>query len=92
MIERERELTRSRVVGMAFAPMAQRSPWIVGRYRAGFQIVAERETHQHADRGGERHRNQQTDEAEQIAEGEQREHQPDRMQADASPTSLGDST
>ena len=47
------------------------------------EILPQREAHQHADRGRERHRDQQTDEAEQIAEREQREHQPDRMQPDA---------
>ena len=48
-----------------------------------FQIAGDGEAHQHGHRRGRRHRDQQPDEAEQRAEGEQREHQPDRMQADA---------
>ena len=46
------------------------------------EILPQREAAEHADHGRERHRQQQADEAEQRAEGEQREHQPDRMQAD----------
>ena len=45
--------------------------------------MREREAQEHPDRGGERNRNQKPDEAEQIAEGKQREHQPDGMQPDA---------
>ena len=48
-----------------------------------FQIAGDGEAHQHGDGGRGRHGDQQADEAEQRAEGEQREHQPDRMQADA---------
>ena len=48
-----------------------------------FQVAVDGEAHQHRDRRGRRHGDQQADEAEQRAEGKQREHQPDRMQADA---------
>src|SRR5271166_4549691 len=46
-------------------------------------IVAQCETHEHADCGCKRHGNQQPHEAEQIAEGEQREHDPDRIEVNA---------
>ena len=51
--------------------------------------MLKRETHQHADRRRERHGQQEADEAEQIAEGEEREHQPDRMEADAVADEIG---
>ena len=47
------------------------------------KVSRKRKADKHADGSSGRHRDQQADEAEQRAEGEQREHQPDRMQADA---------
>src|SRR5665213_4381118 len=61
---------------------------LAGEQRA-FQIAPEREAAQHPNGGGERHRHQKPDKAEQIAERKKREDQPDRMQADALADQLG---
>ena len=52
-------------------------------------IFANGKAHQHADRRRKRNGDQQAREAEQIAEGEQRKHQPDRMQADLGADEVG---
>ena len=75
--------------GPASISAARRSASGVDR---AFQIFAERKAKQHADGRRERHRDQQSDEAEQVAERDQRKHHPDRMQPDLGPTSLGEST
>src|SRR5215469_8342731 len=45
-------------------------------------ILPQRETHEHADGGRHRYRDQQTHETEKVPEGEQREHHPHRIQVD----------
>jgi hypothetical protein len=45
-----------------------------------------------ANRGGERHRDEETDEAEQIAERRDGEHYPDGIELDARRDEIGDST
>ena len=53
--------------------------------RRSCQIDTDGEAHQHANGRRQRHRHQRTDQTEQIAEHEQREDQPNRMQADLLP-------
>ena len=52
--------------------------------------MLEGEADQDAGGGGERHGEQQADKAEEITKGEEREHQPDGVEADAVPHQLGD--
>jgi hypothetical protein len=60
-----------------------------GRRDAGVEgtgvIPRQRKPHEHADGGRERHSYQKSDEAEQIAEGKQRKHDPDRPKSDTAP-------
>ena len=85
--QRERELTRNihgtRSGSVRLTREADRTARRLAGIERAFEISPQREAHEHADHGGERHRDQQSDEAEQIAEREQREHQPHRMQPDA---------
>ena len=52
------------------------------RYRAGCCDIAAWQSAENTDRRRKRHRDQKPDKAEQVAEGKQRKHQPDRMQTD----------
>jgi len=55
----------------------------------GGPISAQREAHKYADCGGHRYRDQKPEEAEQVSESEQREHQPDRVQMDSAADQTG---
>src|SRR5262249_9710039 len=53
------------------------------------EILPQAEAQQHGDRRTQRHRDQKTDEAEEITEREHGEDQPDRMQSHALADELG---
>src|SRR5690242_9977946 len=57
--------------------------WRVAGIERTSEIARQREADQHSEPRGQRHGEQEADETEQITERKQREHQPDRMQADA---------